>query len=90
MARSAATKFLYDWDWDGAEQEYRRSINLNPGAVDVRTPFAQLLASRGRFDEALKISEETIRARSPVRSGVPEPRHFALLQEGLHGSAESR
>ena len=57
----AATKFLYDWDWDGAEQEYRRSISLNPGAVDVRTPFAQLLAARGRFDEALKISEETIR-----------------------------
>ena len=60
MPRSAETMFLYDWDWAGAEREYRRSLDLNPGLVYPRTVFAQLLAARGRFEQALKISDETL------------------------------
>ena len=52
-------KFLYDWDQRGAEREYRRSLDLNPGFIPARKIFAQMLATRGRFDEALAISEET-------------------------------
>jgi tetratricopeptide (TPR) repeat protein len=54
-------KFLYDWDWRGAEREYRRSLDLNPGFVTARKIFSQMLATRGRFDEAVALSEETLR-----------------------------
>ncbi len=54
-------QFLYDWDWRGAEREYRRSLDLNPGFVPARNNYAQVLASRQRFDEALAMSEETLR-----------------------------
>jgi TolB-like protein/tetratricopeptide (TPR) repeat protein/tRNA A-37 threonylcarbamoyl transferase component Bud32 len=54
-------KFLYDWDWRGAEREYRRSLDLNPGFIPARKIFAQMLSTRGRFDEAVAISEETQR-----------------------------
>lgn len=60
-AALAETKFLYDWDWDGAEREYRRSLELNSGLVYARSVYAQLLAARRRFDEALAITEETMR-----------------------------
>ena len=59
-AALAETMFLYDWDWDGAEREYRRSLDLNPGLVYPRTVFAQLLATRRRFEQALTMSDETI------------------------------
>ena len=54
-------KFLYDWDWDAAEREYRRSLDLNPGFVHVRNVYAQLLAARRRFQESIALSDETLR-----------------------------
>jgi TolB-like protein/tRNA A-37 threonylcarbamoyl transferase component Bud32/Tfp pilus assembly protein PilF len=54
-------KLLYDWDWDGAEREYRRSIVLNPGFLQARNVYAQLLAARHKFDESLAVSEESLR-----------------------------
>jgi eukaryotic-like serine/threonine-protein kinase len=60
-AALAETKFLYDWDWHGAEREYRRSLDLNPGFVYARSVYAQLLAVLNRFDEAIALSRETLR-----------------------------
>jgi serine/threonine-protein kinase len=59
-AAAADLKLLYDWDWAGAERELRRSLDLNPGFVYARNVYAQLLAAERRFDESLKISEETL------------------------------
>ena len=59
-AAEADIKLLYDWDWAGAERELRRSLDLNPGFVYARNVYAQLLAAERRFDESLKISEETL------------------------------
>jgi serine/threonine-protein kinase len=63
-------QFLYDWDWRGAEREYRRSLDLNPGFITARKIFSQMLATRGRFDEALAISEETLRIDPQSMDGL--------------------
>jgi serine/threonine protein kinase/tetratricopeptide (TPR) repeat protein len=42
-----------DWDWPGAEHEYRRAIVLNPNSAAHYGLFG-LLAIKGRLDEALK------------------------------------
>jgi TolB-like protein/DNA-binding winged helix-turn-helix (wHTH) protein/Tfp pilus assembly protein PilF len=47
------TKFLYDWDWEGAEREYRRVIELSPGSPIGYHRYGLQLGLRGRFDEAL-------------------------------------
>jgi serine/threonine protein kinase/tetratricopeptide (TPR) repeat protein len=60
-AATADLKFLYDWDWDGAEREYRRSLELNPGYLPARNNFAQVLAARKRWDETIQISDESLR-----------------------------
>ena len=41
-----------NWDWTGAEQEYRRAIDLNPGGADFHARYAHYLSFMGRIDEA--------------------------------------
>ncbi len=45
--------FIYDWDWTGAEREFRRAIELNPRYSTGRQWYAWLLVAMGRFAEAL-------------------------------------
>jgi serine/threonine protein kinase/tetratricopeptide (TPR) repeat protein len=59
-AAAADIKLLYDWDWEGAERELRRSLDLNPGFLYARNVYAQFLARQQRFDESLKLSEESL------------------------------
>ena len=47
----------YDYDWQTAEKEYRRAIELNPNYATAHHWYAEHLAWRGRFDEALLESE---------------------------------
>jgi TolB-like protein/DNA-binding winged helix-turn-helix (wHTH) protein/Tfp pilus assembly protein PilF len=47
----------YDWDWNAAEKEYRRAIDLNPNYATAHQWYAEFLTWRGRFDEALRESE---------------------------------
>ena len=48
----------YDWDWQTAEKEYRRAIELNPNYATAHHWYAEYLAWRGRFDEAFQESEK--------------------------------
>jgi TolB-like protein/Tfp pilus assembly protein PilF len=46
-------RFQYDWDWAGAEEEFREAIRINPSYAPAHHFFADLLKALGRFDEAL-------------------------------------
>jgi TolB-like protein/Tfp pilus assembly protein PilF len=46
-------KETYDWDWQGAEKEFRRAIALDPNYATAHHWYAELLGFEGRFDEAL-------------------------------------
>jgi len=43
----------YDWNWDGAEQEYQRAIALNPNFATARHWHGFYLGILGRLDEAM-------------------------------------
>ncbi len=79
-ASLAFVKFRFDWDWTGAEIEFKRALALNPGDAQTRYWFGLFLASRGRLDLAL---EEMLRARdvdplsSVVLTGLGRVHHFA-------------
>jgi TolB-like protein/Flp pilus assembly protein TadD len=50
----AHVKATQDFDWKGAEQEFRRAIALEPGYATARHWYAaSCLAPQGRLDEAL-------------------------------------
>jgi Tfp pilus assembly protein PilF len=42
----------YDWDWQRAETEYRRAIQLDPSYTTAHHWYAENLALQGRFQEA--------------------------------------
>ena len=50
----------YDWDWQTAEKEFRRAIQLDPNYPTAHQWYAEYLAWQGRFDEAFG---ESARAR---------------------------
>lgn len=49
----AATREDYDWDWQGAEREFRRATELNPGYATAHQWYAELLSELGRHQEAI-------------------------------------
>jgi TolB-like protein/DNA-binding winged helix-turn-helix (wHTH) protein/tetratricopeptide (TPR) repeat protein len=49
----AYIKMVYDWDWEGAEREFRRSIELDPSYAKAHSLFACYFALHRRFDEAI-------------------------------------
>ena len=42
-----------DWDWEAAEEEFERAIELNPNSSFVSRAYADYLTVMGRFDEAI-------------------------------------
>ena len=52
-ASLAWTRFIYDWDWAGADRHFRRALELDPRYATAHQWYAFLLASRGRLDAAL-------------------------------------
>lgn len=47
----------YDYDWQTSEKEFKRAIELNPNYATGHHWYAEHLAWRGRFDDALRESE---------------------------------
>ena len=49
----ASVMKAYEWDWAGAEREFRQAIELNPNYSTARQFHGELLESVGRFEEAI-------------------------------------
>jgi TolB-like protein/DNA-binding winged helix-turn-helix (wHTH) protein/Tfp pilus assembly protein PilF len=46
-------KNYYDWDWPGAEREYKRAIELSPSYATAHLRYARYLSMVARHDEAI-------------------------------------
>jgi tetratricopeptide (TPR) repeat protein len=54
-------KFVYDWDWTGAEKEFKRAIQLNPNYASAYHFYsAYLLCVPKKFDEAIAVAKQGI------------------------------
>ena len=56
----ALITFLYEWDWQRAEQEFKQSITLNPNNAEALSYYAMFLAFVGRFDEAIRVNRKAL------------------------------
>ena len=54
----AMTKLHHEWDWQGAEQEFKKAIELNPSSATGHHWYAHLLLTLDRVDESLAESEK--------------------------------
>ena len=46
-------KAFYDWDWTGAERDFKSALELNPNSSDIRHPYANYLTCVRRHEEAV-------------------------------------
>lgn len=54
----ASIKGDFDWDWQGAEDEYKQALELNPNYATAHHWYGEFLAAMGRFDEATREIEK--------------------------------
>jgi len=56
----ALANYYYEWDWAGAEREYKRAIELNPNDASARTFYSWLLFCMKRSQEGLAESQRAL------------------------------
>jgi tetratricopeptide (TPR) repeat protein len=49
----AKIKLSYEWDWAGAETEFKQAIQLNPGYATAHQWYGVYLSEMGRHDESV-------------------------------------
>lgn len=79
-------KLWYDWDWVGSEQEFRRSLALNPNDSGTHNEYSHLLQLRKRFDEALEENKRAIDL-SPLE--ILGSAHLAWLYIDAHDGVKA-
>jgi len=52
-ATLAFIKFYGDWDWLGADEEFKRAIELSPSYAEAHRTYSDFLSEMGRHDQAL-------------------------------------
>jgi len=52
--------FYDDWNWPGADQEFRRAISLAPGLAESHRWYAVYLAAMGRMAEAMREAQRAV------------------------------
>jgi eukaryotic-like serine/threonine-protein kinase len=48
----AGIRFFGDWDWPGAESEFKRALALNPSDAEAHRRYSNYLLTMGRSEEA--------------------------------------
>jgi serine/threonine protein kinase/tetratricopeptide (TPR) repeat protein len=51
---------VFEWDFAGAEREFRRAIDLNPSYPYAHQWYAELLNSTGRIDESIQQNRKAV------------------------------
>ena len=54
----ANVKLLYDWDFAGAEKEFKLALELNPSSVRGHNSYADFLTAMGRSNEAIELAKQ--------------------------------
>jgi eukaryotic-like serine/threonine-protein kinase len=71
----------WQWDWERAEENYKKALELDSGNIDARRAYASLLSIRARHDEALRQVEEAME-RDPLDPRLGVQRGMVLLNAG--------
>ena len=76
----------YEWDWAGAEREFKRALELTPSDGKAHHSYSRYLVSTGRSDEGMR---ELKRAQEldPLSIGLKANEGMALFFDGKYDEA---
>ncbi len=82
----ATIKFNYDWDWAGAETEFKRAIELNPNNASAYQGYAWYLTAMERPEEGLAMMKRAKQA-DPLSVMHDRPYGWFLYLNGQYDQA---
>jgi TolB-like protein/Tfp pilus assembly protein PilF len=85
----ASIKFAYDWDFTGAEAEYKQAIQSAPSNAEAHYSYGNFLVAMGRTDEALnelRIAQQFDPLSTTIASNIA----WALYIAGRFNEAETQ
>jgi TolB-like protein/DNA-binding winged helix-turn-helix (wHTH) protein/Flp pilus assembly protein TadD len=88
-ASLALIKENYDYDWPGAEKEFRRAIQLDPQYASAHQWYAEFLSWQGRFQEAFAESQQA-RQLDPVSLIIAADYAWILYDSRQYDNAEKQ
>jgi TolB-like protein/Tfp pilus assembly protein PilF/predicted Ser/Thr protein kinase len=65
----ALVKLHYDWDFPGAETEFKRALELNPNDAGIRHDYSHYLIAMGRLEESATESDLALQL-DPIDTGL--------------------
>ncbi len=78
--RSAEYHLSFEWDWPGAEREFKRAIELNPNDASAHSSYGTYFQMREQFDEAIaerKLCRELDPLSPTATANVGYPYYYA-------------
>jgi len=70
-AALALAKLHYDWDFAGAEREFKRALELNPSDADIHHDYAHYLMAMGRMAQSAAESKLAVDL-DPIDDGLTD------------------
>lgn len=85
----ALYKEQYEWDWNGAEIEFKRAISVNPSYATAHQWYGEFLAFMGRTDESIAEVEKSVEL-DPLSLSTNTARAFPYLAARKYDQAIER
>jgi tetratricopeptide (TPR) repeat protein len=79
----------YDWDWPGAERNYRTALTFNPNDAVAHNEYARFLLAMGRFDEAEAQAQQAIKL-DPLSAPIAAEAGWVSHYRGRQAEAVTR
>jgi TolB-like protein len=77
---------MYEYDWEASESHFRRAVELVPGYASARQWYADMLARRARYEEALAEIRQAV-ALDPLSSIINQDLGYVLMLAGQQDAA---
>jgi serine/threonine protein kinase/tetratricopeptide (TPR) repeat protein len=88
VALGYATMY-YDWDWTGAERDFRTAVALNPSWATAHEEYSLFLLAMGRFDEAESEVQQAVRL-DPLSAPIAGQAGWVSHYRGRQAEAAAR
>lgn len=83
----ASIKAAHDWDWRGAEEEFRKAIAHDPSNIGAINGMANLALTMGQFDQAISLYSKALEL-DPLRTVIKVNLAMTLMHSNKPDEAE--
>ncbi|MCX6254466.1 MAG: tetratricopeptide repeat protein [Bacteroidia bacterium] len=74
-------KYIHELDFDGAEQAFKKGMELSPNYVWGRISYTNFLTAMGRYKESITISQQSLKL-NPLDHGTYVELGYAMFRNG--------